>query len=303
MSYLTILREPEVDLDCLIIAFGGWADAGESATSAIKFIQRQLGAKKFAEIDPEEFYDFTQTRPYTTRTRDGGRRVQWPENEFSYWVGPGSSTDSPTNPSKGAMTFIGVEPNLKWRTYSKAIIELAHKHGVKKVIHVGALLDAVPHTRDVKLTGTSTDPEQQQTLEEAGIHSSNYQGPTGISSAMMEACANQGIEYLSLWGHTSHYLQAAPNYRIGYTLTKYLSNMLDLELDLSELKTAAATFDEEVVQAIARDDQLSSYVQKLESQYDESTPVTEMPEPAEMVRDLEQFLRSEQRRRPGDTPS
>ena len=298
MNYLTILHDPDVDLDCLIIAFGGWADAGESATSAIKFMQRQLGAKKFAVIDPEEFYDFTQTRPYTSRTRDGRRRVQWPENEFSYWVGPGSSPDH----SKGAMTFIGVEPNLKWRTYSKTIIELAVKHGVKKVIHIGALLDAVPHSRDVKLTGTSTNPEQQKTLEEAGIHGSNYQGPTGISSAMMEACANQGIEYLSLWGHTSHYLQAAPNYRIGYTLTKYLSNMLGLDMDLSELKTAAATFDEEVVKAIARDDQLTTYVQKLESQYDESTPVTEMPEPAEMVRDLEQFLRSEQRRRPGDTP-
>ena len=295
MSHLKILREPEVDLECLIIAFGGWADAGESATTAIKFMQRQLGAKKFAEIDPEEFYDFTQTRPYTTRTRDGRRRVQWPENEFSYWVG--------ADPSKGAMTFIGVEPNLRWRTYSRTIIDLAEKHGVKKVIHVGALLDAVPHTRDVKLTGTSTNPELQQTLEAAGIHSSSYQGPTGISSAMMEACANQGIEYLSLWGHTSHYLQAAPNYRIGYTLTKYLSNLLDLNLDLSELKTAAATFDEEVVQAIARDDQLSAYVQKLEGEYDESTPVTEMPDPAEMVRDLEQFLRSEQRRRPGDTPS
>ena len=120
MNYLTILHDPDVDLDCLIIAFGGWADAGESATSAIKFMQRQLGAKKFAVIDPEEFYDFTQTRPYTSRTRDGRRRVQWPENEFSYWVGPGSSPDH----SKGAMTFIGVEPNLKWRTYSKTIIEL-----------------------------------------------------------------------------------------------------------------------------------------------------------------------------------
>lgn len=295
MSYLTILQEPEVDLDCLIIAFAGWADAGESATSAIKFIQRQLAAKKFAEIDPEEFYDFTQTRPYTTRTREGRRRVQWPENEFSYWVG--------ADQSKGAMTFIGVEPNLRWRTYSKTIIELAEKHGVNKVIHVGALLDAVPHTRDVKLTGASSDPKLQQTLETSGIHSSNYQGPTGISSALMEACVNREIEYMSLWGHTSHYLQAAPNYRIGYTLTEYLSTLLDLQLDLSELKTAATTFDDEVVKAIARDDQLSAYVQKLEGQYDESLPVTEMPEPADMVRDLEQFLRSEQRRRPGDTPS
>ncbi len=292
MSYLTILHKPAVKLDSLIIAFGGWADAGDSATTAIKFLQRQLQAQKFAEMDPEEFYDFTQTRPYTTRMRDGRRRVNWPANEFSYWVGPGNAS--------GAMTFLGIEPSLKWRTYSRTIVEFAEQHGVKKVIHVGALLDAVPHTREVKLTGTSTNQEQQQALEAAGIHSSNYQGPTGISSAVMEACVNQGMDYLSLWGHTSHYLQAAPNYRIAYTLARYLSKFLDLSLDLSELQVAASTFDEEVATAIAKDDQLSSYVLKLEGQYDEATPVAEMPDPAEMVNDVEQFLRSEQRRRPED---
>ena len=276
----------------MIIAFGGWADAGESATAAIKFMQRQLEAKKFAEIDSEEFYDFTQTRPYSTRTRDGRRRVHWPANEFSYWVGP--------DPAKGAMTFLGVEPNLRWRTYSRTIIELAQEHGVKRVIHIGALLDAVPHTRDVKLTGTATDQELQQSLEASGIHSSNYQGPTGISSAVMEACTMHGMDYLSLWGHTSHYLQAAPNYRISYTLVQYLASLLGLPLDLDELRTAASTFDDEVAKAIANDDQLSAYVTKLEGQYDDSIPVAEMPDPADMVRDLEQFLRSEQRRRPED---
>ena len=295
MSYLTILEKPEVQLDYFIIAFGGWADAGESATTAIKYMQRQLGARKFAELDPEDFYDFTQTRPYTSRTRDGRRRVQWPANEFSYWVGPDSG--------KGCMTLLGVEPNLRWRTYSKTIIDLAKEYGVKKVVHVGALLDAVPHTRDVKLTGTATDPELLQTLEAAGIHSSTYQGPTGISSSVMEACTNQEMDYLTLWGHTSHYLQAAPNYRIGYTLAQNLTSLLGLTLDLEELKTAATTFDEQVAQAVDRDDQLKTYVEKLEGQYDESTPASEIPDPADMVRDVEQFLRSEQRRRPGDHQS
>ena len=292
MSYLTILQQPDAQLNCLIIAFAGWADAGESATTAIKFMQRKLEAKKFAEIEPEEFYDFSQTRPYTSRTRDGRRRVHWPANEFSYWSGPGRN--------KGAMTFLGIEPNLRWQTYSRTIAELAQQYGVKNIIHVGALLDAVPHTREVKLSGTSNNSESQQKLEAAAIHSSNYQGPTGISSAVMEACAKEGMDYLSLWGHTAHYLQAAPNYRIGYTLAQRLSTFLDLPLDLEELKTAAETFDEEVVKAVAKDDQLSAYVQKLEGEYDESALVAEIPDPEELVQDLERFLRSEQRRRPGD---
>ena len=295
MSYVTIFQQPEVKTEHLVMAFGGWADAGESATAAIKYLQRNLDAREFAEIDPEDFYDFSHTRPYATRSRDGSRKIHWPANKFSYWAG--------ANGSQGAMTFLGVEPGLRWRTYSKAIVDLALEQGVTKVLHIGALLDSVPHTRDVKLTGGATGGDFQETLEALDVRSSNYQGPTGISSAVLEACNKQGLEYMSLWGHTPHYLQAAPNYRVGYTLARKLATLLNLSLDMSELQTAAETFDQQVVAAVAKDDQLSAYVEKLEGQYDESAPDAGIPEPAEMLQDLEQFLRSEQRRRPGDHAS
>ena len=292
MSYLTIHQQPQVPLDYLVLAFGGWADAGDAATTAIRFLQRKLEAKKFAEMDPEEFYDFAQTRPYSSRTRDGRRRLHWPSNDFSYWTAPGSG--------KGSMAFLGVEPNLKWRTFSQTIAGLAHDYGVKTVIHVGALQDAIPHTREVKLSGSGTGTHLQQVLDDSGVRASNYQGPTGISSVVMEACTNQGMGYASVWGHTSHYLQAAPNYRVGYTLAQILVKLLELPLDLSELAAAASSFDEEVEEALAKDEQLRSYVAKLEGHYDESFDADDIPNPAEVVRDLEQFLRSEQRRRPRD---
>ena len=217
MSYLTIHHQPQAPLEYLVVAFGGWSDAGDAATTAIRFLQRKLAAKKFAEIDPEEFYDFAQTRPHSIRTRDGRRRIDWPANDFSYWTTPGSG--------KGAMAFLGVEPNLKWRTFSQTVAGLAHEYGVKTVIHVGALLDAVPHTRQVKLSGSGSGTYLQQVLEESGVRESNYQGPTGISSVVMHACTNHGMGYASVWGHTSHYLQAAPNYRVGYTLAQILAKL------------------------------------------------------------------------------
>ena len=295
MSYLNIFEKPDVQLKYLIMAFAGWADAGEAATNTVKYIRRSLSARKFAEIDPEEFYDFTQTRPYSVRTKEGLRRVNWPTNEFAWAVIPG--TDD------GVMFYLGVEPNLRWRTFSSCIAGLAKDQGVKTVIHLGALLDAIPHTRDVRLTGTASGPEMRELLEEFSIRSSNYQGPTGISSAVLEACSKQDIGYASLWGHTSHYLQAAPNYRVSYTLTQTLAKLLNLPLDLSELGSAADIFDQEVAKAITEDDQISSYVSKLESQYDEAAPAGEIPDPSEMVKDLEQFLRSRQLRRPGDPQS
>ena len=290
-NYLTVHEKPKAQIEYLLTAFGGWADAAESATTTLKYLQRRLQARKFAEIDPEEFFDFTQTRPYSLRTKDGLRRIQWPANEFAYSVG--------SDQTKGIMFFLGVEPNLRWRTFSRTIADLAKECGVKTVVHVGALLDAVPHTREVSLTGTATNPDLRRIMEGSSIRASNYQGPTGISSAVLEACANQGMGCASLWGHTAHYLQAAPNYRVSYTLAEMLNKLLGLSLDLGELSTAARTFDEEVANAVTRDEQLSSYVKKLEDQYDESAAAGEIPDPAEVVKDLERFLRSE-RRQPGD---
>ena len=177
---MTVHDTPAKNLDYMVIVFSGWADAAEGATSAVKFLQRKLQSKKFADIDPEEFYDFSQTRPHSSRTRDGKRRIHWPANEFSYLTGG--------NADPGIMVFNGVEPNLKWRTFSRTVAEVAKQHGVKTVIHVGALLDAVPHTRPVKLSGTASEPRLNEFLESQGIRSSNYQGPTGISSAVMDAC-------------------------------------------------------------------------------------------------------------------
>ena len=285
MDFLSVDHQPDRKLTTLLIAFSGWADAAEGATSAVKFLKRKLEAKKFAEFDPEEFYDFTQTRPTTTRTRDGKRHIHWPANEFFHLTNPDSDT--------GIMIFMGVEPNLRWRTYSQGIARLAYEQGVETVIHVGALLDAVPHTRPVKLSGTATRPDLSEFLEGREIRSSNYQGPTGISSSVMDACVKQGLGYSSIWGHTPHYLQAAPNYRVAYSLLQPLTRLLRLPLDLEELRGAAAKFDDEVARAVQADEQIGSYVAKLEGQYDERAAENSGLDPEELLRDVERFLRGE----------
>ena len=285
MDFLSVDHQPGRPLGTLLLAFSGWADAAEGATSAVKFLRRKLKARKFAEFDPEEFYDFTQTRPTTTRTRDGKRRIHWPANEFFHL----------TNPETGAglMVFMGVEPNLRWRAYSQAIAGLAREQGVATVIHLGALLDAVPHTRPVKLSGTATRPDLSEFLEGRAIRSSNYQGPAGISSSVMDACVKQGLGYSSIWGHTPHYLQAAPNYRVAYALLQPLTRLLGLPLELEELRAAAAKFDDEVARAVGDDGDIASYVAKLEGQYDEQAAASSGLDPEELLRDVERFLRGE----------
>ena len=288
MEHLRVIEMPQVGTDLLITALAGWADAGEAATAALKYMMRKSGAKKFAELDPEEFYDFSQVRPYTSLNKQGMRQIRWPSNEMHY---------SPKGRlGKGVMYFLGVEPSLKWRTYAEAIIGMAHQCGVTTVVHVGALLDAIPHTRDVLMTGSSNDLEFKQGLESYNIRPSRYQGPTGITSAVMEACTKHNISYATVWGHTPHYLQAAPNYSVGQALIKTLSHLVGINVEMGDLEAAADTYRREVSGAVERDSQISAYVGKLEERYDhnEGEP-EEMPQPDEVLRDLENFLKNRQR--------
>ncbi len=285
MEYLTVHSKIPDQARYLITAFGGWPDAGESATGGLQYLIRKLQAKKFAGIDPEEFYDFTEVRPMTSFTGDGKRVVRWPANEFFYGAGEG--------PSQGLMLFLGVEPNLKWKTFCRVILDEAVTRGVNTVMNLGALLDAVPHTRPARISGSANGPELGSALEELAITSSNYQGPTGITSALMEACTTRGLQYAGIWGHIPHYLQAAPNYKVSHALVSSLNSILDLSLKLDELDSAAAIFEQEVEKAADTDTQLGAYVRKLEQRYDDASALlkADMPKPEEMVKELEEFLK------------
>ena len=284
-DYVLVSQFPEKPVERMIAAFRGWPDAGDAATATLNYMLTALGAEKFAEIDPEEFFNFAQERPRSTRSRDGIRHLQWPANEFYLW--PGSDEAPP------AVFYLGTEPHLRWRTFASLVGDLARTCGVKSVVHIGALLDAVPHTRVTKFSGSSTNQQVQAAFDRGNVRTTNYQGPSGITLPVSESLAARSISYTSLWGHVSHYLHATPNFRVGLGLAQNLSEMLGLPVDLNKLTVMAESFDREVAKVIDGDDQLGKYILTLEKKYDAAVDDAEMPDPADLVRDLERFLRAE----------
>ena len=291
MEGLIVHDTPEPPLPTMLVAFAGWPDAAESATRALRYVARKLSAKKFAEIDPEEFYDFTVVRPQTRVNSKGQRTIRWPRNDFYYY--------KPDDASRGLLLYIGTEPNLRWRAFSKIVTTVAQRSGVELVVSLGSLLDAVPHTRDAKVTGRASSPDLAQKVEWLGIQNSGYQGPTGIHTAFMDACSKMGIPHASIWGHCPHYVSTSPNPRISHALLTRLRSLVDLDLDLEELRQAGEAFQQEVSKAIDKQSEVGAYVQRLEQRYDAANePETEVPSSEEMVKELEDFLRS-QRQDPG----
>jgi len=172
-------REPPANLTTLVIAFGGWIDAGRAATGALRHLVRDLPAERVARIDPEEFFMFTQERPEVKLRDDGDRDIHWPKSEFFAW-NPGEGRD-------GLLLFSGPEPHQKWRTYTKAFLDVAERSGVRRIVSLGALLAGAPHTRPVRVTGRCTDGASRSLLEAWGIYRRpTYEVPSCISSVHLD---------------------------------------------------------------------------------------------------------------------
>ena len=286
MDGLITHEKLERKLPTMILAFAGWPDAGEAATQAVRHLVESLPAKKFAAIDPEQFYDFTVVRPQTRLNESGHRIITWPANDFYYFASQENSG--------GFLLYIGTEPNLKWRTFSSIILSVAEESGVELVISLGALLDAVPHTREPRVTGRASSPELMQKAEWLGIRNSGYQGPTGIHSSFMEACDRNGLPYASIWAHSPHYVNTSPNPKVSHALLQRLCTLVDIEVELEEMHKAGETFEAEVTKLISKQPEMKTYVQRLEQRYDAAhAPSGEIPSPDAMVQELEEFLRSQ----------
>lgn len=288
MDSVIIEELPELRNPYLLLAFRGWPDAAEGASGAIRYMVRKLGATRFAEIDPEEFFVFTDVRPNTSTRSPYEREVRWPSNRFYYWRNESGQRD--------LVFFLGIEPNLRWRTFANNVLELAQRCGVQMLVALGALLDNVPHTREAKLSGSANKRELVATLEGLGVYSSSYQGPTGIHSALYEACQKKGMLLASLWGHSPHYVQGVTNPKVSYVLLTKLKELLGLELNLDDLRAAAASFQEEISKLLATQPEIQSYVQHLEEQYErQEGAALDIPSPEALVKELEDFLRRQRK--------
>ena len=282
----------------MLLAFAGWADAADSATHALRYLVEKAGATKFAEVDPEEFYNFTRARPHTNFDAEGNRYIEWPANEFFALRGGEGASD--------LVVFVGVEPNLKWRTFSESMVAIVKELGVSRVIHTGALLDAVPHTREPRLSGTASSPEFRGLLSGIRVRRSRYTGPTGITGVLMDALRRAGVPGVSLWGHAPHYLHVSPNPKVSLKLLSGIERLVNISVDVEPLRSQGSNFDRRVERALADEPELKAYVERLEEQWDSrrddasETSGGDMPEPEQAVLGIEEFLR--QARQGRDAP-
>jgi proteasome assembly chaperone (PAC2) family protein len=190
--------------------------------------------------------------------------------------------------------LIGIEPNLRWRTFTGEIIELARDLGVELVVTLGALLADVPHTRPAPVTGSASDPKL---VDELGLAASRYEGPTGIVGVLQDSCRQASIPSASLWAAVPHYASLAASPKAALALCARLASLLGTELDLGDLERAAESYEQQVSQAVATDEETEAYVRELERRRDTLGEELDVPSGESLAAELTRFLREHEERR------
>jgi proteasome assembly chaperone (PAC2) family protein len=275
---------PRLRAPVMVCAFKGWNDAGEAASAAVSFINDRFESNEVAQIDPEDFYDFTAVRPTVRLTEGTTREIDWPQNTVWAAPVPGAEGD--------LVTLRGVEPSLHWRRFTDNVISVARELNVRKVITIGALLADVPHTRPVSITGIASDDDLLQRL---GYDRTSYEGPTGIVGVLHHAFAEAGLPSASLWASVPHYVAAAPNPKVALALVRAFEGAAGVVVDASELEEAAADYERQVTAAVASDPEVKAFVERLESAMDEveadSDTEQRLPSADTIASDFQRFLR------------
>jgi predicted ATP-grasp superfamily ATP-dependent carboligase len=283
MNDLNWTDHPRLRNPLLVCAFKGWNDAGEAASAALQFLIESFDAEQVGTIDPEEYFDFSETRP--TVSLEGGRSrvIEWPEVAFHAAGVTGADRD--------LILLEGPEPSLHWRSFTRTVIEAGRELGAREMVTLGALLADVPHTRPTQVTGLASD---DSLIERLGFERSTYEGPTGIVGVLHDACTKAEMPSSSLWASVPHYVAAAPNPKAALALVRKFEGLARMAVDASALEEAAEDYERQVSAAVASDPDVKAFVERLEQSTDESeemAPPQRIPSADSIARDFQRFLK------------
>ena len=291
MDDVEIHKIPALRNPVMLIAFSGWNDAAEAATGAASHIlgawtdaehaiNDQVGVvpELIADIDPEEFYDFQVNRPIVDIDESQIRSLTWPGTQIFGLATPNFDFDF--------IIVRGVEPSMKWKTFTHDLLDLADDLEVQRIITLGSMLADAPHSRPITVTGSGAHPEIAKRL---GVEVSRYEGPTGILGVIADACLRRGIDAISLWAAIPHYASNSPSPKATLALINALEDFLEISLPQGELHADSLEWESEVDELAREDSDVAEYVKALEESKDSALLSDVSGE--DLARELERFLR------------
>jgi proteasome assembly chaperone (PAC2) family protein len=272
----------------MLIAFSGWNDGAEAATGALDHLLSAWSDSNddvvpvlIAQVDSEDFYDYQVSRPQVRVSDSMQREITWPGTQIFGLSIPSMKKD--------LVIVNGVEPSMRWKSFTREILDIADDLETSMIITIGAMLSDSPHTRPIRILATTSNPSIGSRLD---LQPSNYQGPTGIIGAIQDGCTKRGIESLSLWASVPHYAPNAPSPKASLALIQAIEDYLGISIPLGDLREQAETWEDSVTQLASEDADVADYVKALEASKD----AADLPEVSgeTIAKEFEKYLRRHQ---------
>lgn len=262
------------------MAFKGLFDMGEAATAAVDWLSMIHKGQPGAIIDPETLFDFQEVRPHIRLGVNGTREVVWPANNIVWAKTPDGVRD--------LVLLSGIEPNLRWRSFSETLRELIEVTGSELVVTLGSLLGMVPHTRAFPVAASTSNAELAERLN---VGKPTYEGPTGLVGSLHQEFAQNSIPCVSLRVTIPHYVPGNPSPKATAALLARFESLCTVKTDHASLADDIRDWESRVHQALDDDDDVKAYVADLEEQAD-SQPTLAFDDPGDMAKEIEAFLRN-----------
>ena len=200
-------------------------------------------------------------------------------------------------PAHDLIILLGTEPELKRNQYVDLVLNFALELGAERIYSVGGTYDRVPHTVEPIITAVVSNPSLKAEMRRYGVGLKDYEGPSSLHSLLIAQASRRNMRAVSLWGHAPHYIQV-PNAKVCYCMLTKLSKMLDIDLDLEDVKKAGEYLDEQVNKAIKQKAELRDYVRRLEQEWSEGRYGAGEPIADNIIKEVENFLKEKRKEQP-----
>ena len=263
-----------------------WVDVGSVGTLTLTRLEHFLGSKELGKLVlPGKFFDFTRYRP-TMRLVHGQREVTVPNSVLRY---------STTEEGHDYLFLHLMEPHANSEEYTDSILDVIKYFGVKRYCRLGAMYDAVPHTRPLLVTGSLGDVQQIKEVPNFRMRRSTYQGPTTIMNLVSEGIDKMKIESINFMVHLPQYLQLEEDYTGTSRMIEVLSSVYaNIPADLAPIRRGQRQY-RELSSAVERNSELKELIKQMEAYYDaqldSEDPKPDEPTPTvDLSPGIEQFL-------------
>lgn len=273
----------------MVLVLDGFLDAGNAAARAAQHLVDLSDGPVVATFDVDQLHDYRARRPPMTFARDHYAGYDAPRLVVRLLRDTGGTP---------YLLLHGPEPDNRWEAFCRAVREVVERLGVTRVVGIGSVPMAVPHTRPMALTPHANDPGL---LTSESPWRGELRIPSSAQALLELRLGEWGHAGLGFVAHVPHYLAQMDYPLAAAALLEQVEIAGRLTIDLSGLRAEAEDREAEIAAYLADNTDVAEVVAALERQYDaferaeesgSSLLATDQPLPTgeEIGRQFEQFL-------------